>query len=226
MTPLYALIMILAASIARTADLTDLPLAEVPATGSSQKLALFLTGDGGWAGLDKGVAGRFAERGIATIGFDSRRYFWHKKSPEQSARDVERVLRHYLATWKKTEVMLVGYSFGADVLPFIANRLPLDLRSRLTTITLLGPEPGTSFEVHLMDWLPGVGSGGLPVQPEIQALGNLPVLCVYGEGESDALCPRLPASLATVERIGSGHHFGRDYTALADRILAFAPDKH
>ena len=161
----------------------------MPATGSSQKLALFLTGDGGWAGLDKGVAGRFAERGIATIGFDSRRYFWHKKSPEQSARDVERVLRHYLATWKKTEVMLVGYSFGADVLPFIANRLPLDLRSRLTTITLLGPEPGTSFEVHLMDWLPGVGSGGLPVQPEIQALGNLPVLCVYGEGESDALCP-------------------------------------
>jgi Type IV secretory pathway, VirJ component len=207
-------------------DVSDLPLTEVPATGTSQQLALFLTGDGGWAGLDKGVSARFAERGIATIGFDSRSYFWRKRTPEQAARDIERVLRHYLSAWNKTQAMLVGYSFGGEVLPFIVNRLPQDLRNRIVTVTLLGPEPGTSFEVHLMDWLPGVGAGGMPVQPEIQALGNIPVLCIYGEGEAGALCPQLPSTLATVQRIGGGHHFGRDYTALADRILAFAADMH
>jgi type IV secretory pathway VirJ component len=51
----------------------------------------------------------------------------------------------------------------------------------------------------------------------------VPVLCVYGEGESDSICPGLPAGggVTRVE-IGKGHHFSGEYAALADRILAFA----
>ena len=37
---------------ARPPEIGDLPVNEVPATGSSAELALLLTGDGGWAGLD------------------------------------------------------------------------------------------------------------------------------------------------------------------------------
>ena len=36
---------------------------------------------------------------------------------------MERIARHYLTAWNKRRLLLIGYSFGADVLPAIYNRL-------------------------------------------------------------------------------------------------------
>jgi type IV secretory pathway VirJ component len=47
------------------------------------------------------------------------------------------------------------------------------------------------------------------------------VLCIYGEGETDSICPELPRGTVTREQIGEGHHFGGEYARLADRILSF-----
>src|SRR5262249_24483120 len=129
--------------------------------------------------------------------------------------------RHYLSTWNKSRVLLVGYSFGADVLPFVVNRLPADLRSQVLTVSLLGLDSNASFEVTVTDWI-GAEDSGLPTRPELAALGTTPVLCIYGEGEKDSLCPSLTASRVHSEQVGSGHHFGGEYAELADRILAFA----
>jgi len=54
----------------------------------------------------------------------------------------------------------------------------------------------------------------------------VPVLCIYGEGESDSICPGLPAAGIAREQIGKGHHFSGEYALLADRILAFARSGH
>jgi type IV secretory pathway VirJ component len=52
------------------------------------------------------------------------------------------------------------------------------------------------------------------------------VLCIYGEGESDSICPGLPKSpehtKITLAAVGKGHHFSGEYSTLAERILAFA----
>ena len=50
----------------------------------------------------------------------------------------------------------------------------------------------------------------------------MPVLCLYGEGESDSICPQLSGAGIAREQIGKGHHFSGEYARLADRILAFA----
>jgi type IV secretory pathway VirJ component len=55
------------------ADLADLPLIEVPATGTGDLFAILLSGDGGWAGLDKEVAAALSERGVPVVGVDSLR---------------------------------------------------------------------------------------------------------------------------------------------------------
>jgi type IV secretory pathway VirJ component len=52
------------------------------------------------------------------------------------------------------------------------------------------------------------------------------VLCIYGEGEQDSICPGLPEKNVVREQIGKGHHFSGEYAALADRILAFAHRGH
>lgn len=205
----------------RPADINDLPVQEVHATGTGNEFALLLTGDGGWAGLDQELAARLAADGVPTVGLNSLKYFWTTRTPAQTTNDVVRVLRHYLSSWGKERVLLVGYSFGADVLPFVVNRLPPDLRARVASVSLLGIDSNASFEISIADWV-GEAGGGPPTRPEIGALGNMPVLCIYGEGETDSICPTLPAGAATRAQIGKGHHFGGEYATLAERILAFA----
>jgi hypothetical protein len=41
----------------------------------------------------------------------------------ETAHDVSARHPHYLEAWKKDRVILVGYSFGADVMPFVLERL-------------------------------------------------------------------------------------------------------
>jgi type IV secretory pathway VirJ component len=205
----------------RPPDISDLPVQEVQASGAAGEFALLLTGDGGWAGLDQELAARLAADGVPTVGLNSLKYFWTERTPEQTAHDVERLLRHYLAAWNRPRVLLIGYSFGADVLPFVVNRLPPDLRGHVASVSLLGIDAHASFEVRIAGWVGG-DEGGPPTRPELSRIGNLPVLCIYGEGEADSICPGLPAGPIAREQIGKGHHFSGEYATLADRILAFA----
>jgi type IV secretory pathway VirJ component len=205
----------------RPQQINDLPVIEVHATGAAEEFALLLTGDGGWAGLDQELATRLAANGIPTVALNSLKYFWTQRTADEAAKDVGRVIRHYLATWNKKKVLLVGYSFGADVLPFVVNRLPAELRSQVETVNLLGLDSTASFEVSVADWI-GSGESGSPTRPELAALGNTPVLCIFGEGEKDSICPNLSAPRVHSEEVGSGHHFGGEYAQLADRIVAFA----
>jgi type IV secretory pathway VirJ component len=56
------------------------------------------------------------------------------------------------------------------------------------------------------------------------------VLCIYGAGETDSICPGLPAApehtYITLAEVGKGHHFSGEYAALAERILSFARMGH
>jgi len=179
---------------------------------------LFLSGDGGWASIDKSVSEQLAARGIDVVGLSSLQYFWKPGSPDQTAKDVARVLRHYLAAWKKRDVIVVGYSFGADIAAFVVNRLPEDLQSKIVSVNLLGLATTADFEVHVTTWL-GVDHHGLKTQPEVDRLQTR-VLCIYGEGEKDTLCPSLKNPRAQSVKVGDGHHFGDQYQTLAEKILA------
>jgi type IV secretory pathway VirJ component len=201
--------------------LGNLPLVEVSAHSSQRhQLAVLLSGDGGWAGIDRQLANELAARDLPVVGLNSLKYFWSQRTPESSALDLERIMNHYLRTWKKEQVVLIGYSLGADVLPFLIARLPAALRSRVTLIALLGPGQKTAFEFHLSDWIGHAGRAKqYPVLPEVKRLGNLRTLCFYGDQESDSLCREpLPASVTKVPLSG-GHHFGGGYKAIADDIL-------
>jgi type IV secretory pathway VirJ component len=201
--------------------LPDLPLVEVPgASGPPHEvMAVMLSGDGGWAGLDAGVASALSQRGIPVVGWSSLRYFWSPRTPDGAARDLERLIRHYLAAWGASRVLLLGYSFGADVLPYLAARLPPDLRARVAGVGLVGLEPEADFEFHVGDWLGRGGDRRYPTAPEVRRLEGLPVACVEGADESHSACRDLPP-WATVLTVPGGHHFGGDYARLGNDLLA------
>jgi type IV secretory pathway VirJ component len=206
---------------AKSGALDNLPLIEVPAHGDGSDLfAVIISGDGGWASLDRDVGGALAQRGIPVVGLNALQYFWTKRTPEGASEDLARILRHYLRTWTKNHVLLVGYSLGADVLPFMTNRLPLDLLDQVREIALLGPGKNTEFEFHITEWL-GVSGGGSakPVLPEVEKLRGRNVICLYGAEEAASLCPLLRSDMAKVMQLPDGHHFGGKYELISDIIL-------
>jgi type IV secretory pathway VirJ component len=203
----------------------DLPLVELPATGgSTHRMALVISGDGGWAPLVRGVGKRLAANGIDVVGMDARRYLSSAKTPEQAARDVARILRHYRRQWGADRFALIGYSRGADMLPFILRRLPADLRARVDLTAMFGLAPSASFEFHLMDLVRDVKrSTDLAVAPELEALRGARMLCVYGRDEKESACRDAdPTLIERVERAGK-HHSDGDHDALADLVLSRLP---
>jgi type IV secretory pathway VirJ component len=204
----------------------DLGLTEVPAVSSARTdtMAVILTGDGGWADLDKSLAGGMAERGIAAVGWSSLRYYWTPRTPDEAAADLARIVRHFIARWNVNRVILVGYSFGADVLPFLVNRLPADVSAHVRAAVLLGPSDTAAFEFHVSDWLRRVRNASFPTVPEIQRLG-VPVVCVRGADEADSPCRNLNGPHIKVLDVGHGHHFSGDYSELVNVIVNAASER-
>ena len=188
----------------------DLPLIEVPAKSrpAGDLIAVLRTADGGWATLDRGLADDLSASGIPVVGWSSLSYYRTPRSPDQAAGDLARVLRWYLPAWGGRRVMLIGYSFGADVLPMLVNRLPADLRQRVAGITLIGFSPTAVFEFHVSEWLGIVRGRQYATLPEVRRLRDVPILCVYGEGDRDEACGELGMPNATVVAIRSGHKMG------------------
>jgi type IV secretory pathway VirJ component len=202
---------------------SDLPLVESPATGAERDLlAIMLSGDGGWAGLDREVARELNARGVPVVGWDSLRYFWDARTPAGAASDLDRVIRHYTQAWHKSRVLLVGYSQGADTLPFMVNRLPEESRNLVRTTALIALSDEAFFEFHVSHWL-GAPTGGLPTAPEVTSGRMGPVACVCGRDETDSPCRRLHGAGLRAIVLPGGHHFDGDYASVAQAILTALP---
>ncbi len=207
-------------------EVADLPLVELPAKveRAGSELAVILSGDGGWAGLDKEVGGALAARGIPVVGWSSLQYFWKERTPEGAAADLERTLRHYLAAWRKERAILIGYSFGADVLPFLVDRLPADLRARIAEVALLSPATTAQFEFHVVEWIGHEAADSRPTAPAIAALSGLRLFCFRGEKESDSGCDAVTPELGETVLFPGGHHFSGAYDIVATRLIERLPD--
>jgi len=206
-------------------EVSDLPLVELPAKTESagSELAMILSGDGGWAGLDKEVGGALAARGIPVVGWSSLQYYWKARTPEIAAADLERALRHYLAEWRKERAILVGYSFGADVLPFLIDRLSPDLRARIAEVALLSPSQTAQFEFHVVEWIGHDAADSRPTAPAIAELAGLRLFCFRGEHESDSGCDAVTPELGETVIFPGGHHFAGAYDIVATRLLERLP---
>jgi len=207
-------------------EVDDLPLNEVPATGGkvTNAFAVLITGDGGYAGLDRDLAAGLAKAGIPVVVLNSLKYFWEARTAKETAQDVARIVEYYAQQWQRNRVLLVGYSFGANILPAVANLLDPTVQARVDSVSLIGLEPKASFEIRVAGWL-GKEAGEQAVLPEIQklAVAHVPMLCIRGTEEKDSLCESLTPALAHVEVLPGGHHYNGKFSALVQAILASRP---
>nr|WP_277905324.1 AcvB/VirJ family lysyl-phosphatidylglycerol hydrolase [Pararhodospirillum photometricum] len=116
--------------------------------------------------------------------------------------------------------MLVGYSFGADVLPATFAALSEADRARVVRLSLLALSPVGDFEISLSGWMGRRPPQGIPTLPDLEGVAPGMIQCAYGEDEAaESACPALEQRGADVLRTTGGHHFDGDYGRLARWIL-------
>jgi len=199
----------------------DLPLHLTEAkTARGDYMVVFISGDGGWTGYDQQTVDAFAERGAPVVGLDALKYFWEKKSPSQLASDVTKVIETYAEQWKKQKVILVGYSFGADVMSFAYNRLPESLKVNVSAMGLLSPSKDTDFEIHVSDLLSFSESDkGLSVPGEINQVEGTKVICFFGKDEDDIPVKAISTKKARVVYLQGGHHYTNSFGIIARELI-------
>jgi len=204
----------------------DLPLIIVPTTGMEEGpwMAVFLSGDGGWAGLDKGVSKVLASHGIPVVGWNSLNYFWTRRTPQGAAHDLDRVVRFYSRAWNRTRVLLIGFSQGADTMPFMFNGLAADTHALVDYAALIAISDNALWEFHLETWF-GNPLKGTPTAPEVERWSGAPYVCIYGESDADAACNLVTHGAGTVVAMAGGHHFNGAYAAIAQEILRRLPEE-
>jgi type IV secretory pathway VirJ component len=200
-------------------DELDLPL-EVSWPDGAREAVVFVSGDGGWADLDRTVASELASRGIAVVGWNALRYFWKAKTPERFRTDLARLVA---SIPDDVKVFAGGYSFGAETVPVaLAASADRGALSRLAGLVLLEPGAYATFEISPLDWLrKGDTPTDHPVAPSIARLGGLPVFCLDGPADSDSGCNATGAKGLVHEEMPGGHHFGGAFVKVAQRIEAF-----
>ena len=199
----------------------DLPLTIIPtAIKDTLPFAFVISGDGGWTSFDQSYGEKLAAKGIAIVGLDAQKYFWNPKTPEQTANDVMKAIEHYMQFWHKKSFILIGYSFGADIVPFVANRMPQAMKTSLKAVFSLSPDLKGDFEIHVTDMLSfGSSQDKFDVPGEIKIIKHLHPICIFGEQEESSTHILFSEAGAKIILLPGTHHYNNDFTGLAEAII-------
>lgn len=210
-------------------NIPTLPLIEVAAStqgeyANSNIMALLISGDGGWANIDKDIANNLASKGIPVVGWNSLEYFWEGKTPDIAGKDLQQVIDHYRSIWNKPAILLIGFSMGADVMPFMVNRLNEKTKAALLSVNLLNPSTTVDFTFHLSGWLNNSDDAPYELYPEVAQWSQWPGNCFYSETK-DSLCEKIKSTRVDTPNsqqffyLPGDHHFDGNYEKLTGLIL-------
>jgi type IV secretory pathway VirJ component len=202
-------------------DEDEMPLTIIPAQGNIQGPAFFIiSGDGGWTSFDNSFCELLAKKGIPVVGIDAKKYFWKAKTPEETTAALASIIENYTKEWNRTSIVIAGYSFGADLIPFIANRLTEPLRSRISLILLLSPDRYGDFEIHLTDMLSlGIAKKKYNIVNEVKTITTPQIVSIFGQEEDTANIQAFREAGSKINILPGDHHYNKNVTGLAEAIL-------
>jgi type IV secretory pathway VirJ component len=189
-------------------NVSDLPVTIIPAKKAGPDLmVLYLSGDGGWNTFSQNLCNQFAAAGVPVVALNSLKYFWSRKTPEEATNAAIALINEYGPVWKKKNILLCGYSFGADVMPFIYNRLPEAFKEKITRVQLLSPSAYTDFEIHVSYLFISKKNS---VAAEVRKISK-PVICFYGEDENDKPLQNIHIPNFKTIILDGEHHYEKEF---------------
>ena len=182
--------------------------------------AVIISGD---IGLNIGMGGQIADRfttdGIPVIGINSLSFFHRRRSVGDLTLLIETAIRRALAIDHVSRVVLVGQSFGADVLPVGLAAMAPELRPHIAFVGLV--VPAASFVLRaspaeIFSW----HEPQQAVLPFARQLTWVPATCISGKEEAHSLCPQLSQANIGQVVLPGGHPLRRDSAAVYHALIA------
>ncbi len=200
---------------------TDVPAAQGPSARHVPFAVVLLSSDIGFnTGISPDLAHRLAADGVPVVGVNTLTYLRRTRTQAEITTLVARAEQRALSLGHTDRVVMVGMSFGADMLHVGLVGLPASLRARIARVALIVPEKTVQFRAspgEIFDyWTPTTDAG-----PTARQLTWAPLLCVHGIEEVDSLCPLLKQPNARTVALPGGHPLHRDADALYAVLARF-----
>ncbi|MEO7119928.1 MAG: AcvB/VirJ family lysyl-phosphatidylglycerol hydrolase [Ginsengibacter sp.] len=195
------------------------PVKEWTSPGNNNPLIFYLSGDGGLNNFSTTLCESLSKKGYDVIALNSKSYFWDRKTPEQTTTDITSCLNSKLQGRKNQQIVLIGYSFGADVVPFILNRLPKNLDDKIIVSYLMASSGSTDFEIHWEDIFGGNAKRSMDVVTELNKLGDDKIVLISGSGDHTLVLDKITLKKYTHEVLPGGHHFDGNINEIVSVIL-------
>ena len=197
----------------------DLPIDPLPAKALHDTMAIFYSGDGGWRDIDQEIGLQLQQSGIPVVGVDSLRYFWHERQPQETADDLSRIIRKYRTEWGVKHVVLIGYSFGADILPASYSLLPPEDKASVAQISLMALSHSRDYVIHVEGWLGVSGDSTQDPTDDMSKITPGLIQCIYGKGDDDDACASQAGKGYELIGFDGDHHFDGNYGDVSDMII-------
>ena len=199
---------------------TDLPATAATPPALHGTVALLLSGDLGFnIGMGPQVAKRLRADGLPVVGFNSLTAFRHRRTPEQVQAMIAAAAAHALAFAHADRLVLIGQSFGADMLQVGLPALPRDLRDKVRLVALVVPGATVQYRASPSEVFT-MATPAHDALPTARRLDWTPVVCIHGEKEADSLCPLLTQANVRTFTLPGGHALRRDDAAVHGVLIA------
>jgi type IV secretory pathway VirJ component len=200
--------------------LFDVRFAKHTAMSSKPRaVALYLSGDMGFhAGLGPKIAGGLSENGVPVVGENSLFFFRTRRTPEETGAMIAQGLRRAMAVAPGAQLILIGQSFGADVVAPSLPYVPLALRRHIALVALIVPGATRQWRASPSE----IFSFNEPEENAATAgrkLSWAPLLCIYGKEEETSLCPALSQANAVRLMLPGAHSLNHDPKPVRNALL-------
>ena len=199
----------------------DMPAADA---GPAKPAIAMLSGDmGNRVGKTPRIAARLNAAGYAVVTVNSLTFFSPRRTAEETAGLIKTAMVRAMKLGKTDHVVLIGQSFGADMLHAGLAQFSPAARASIRSVVLVVPGDDIIFRASPIE-LAGLESPDQRAYPTASRLRWAPVTCVYGADETNSLCPEL--QMPNVRRIPlpGGHKLNSDYPAIEAAILPAVRD--
>lgn len=188
-------------------------------SNQNQPLIFYISGDAGFNSFSKNLSDSMFRNGFDVYALNTKKYFWKQKTPQQCADDFSSFLESLFSKRTNQKLVIVGYSFGADALPFVMEKFPQKTRKRIEKIILIDPSETGDLEISLESYINEKASGRWKTIPVINKVTDIPVEFILSDF-SAAYYPYSQVALKNKKlyRLPGNHRFNGNVKLLADTI--------
>ena len=179
---------------------------------------IFYSGEFGWRPLQQDVASYLASTGRFVLGIDSMEYFASPVSPATQAADQQKfraVLNERAGRPKDADVILIGFAFGAKIIPYLLGETTVP---GVRGAVLIAPDTKgfKVFRVAVQLKMQSAPEESFDVGEEIRKMPPIPLVLMEGTLDKDSAAralaelPRGPHKYVQVEGGDRQFHEVRD----------------